>query len=141
MAGRSELDAVCLFQLFDPVVLDRDAVVLGQLVVLGRRPVVSEDRRELLEIAFQPAGRDNLDDRGRPAGRVPHGVRRAARLDQPAALLCRQHPVPIRTPTAPDSTSENSSSRSWLCGFTSVPAGISTSITASAPPESALTTL
>ena len=57
MAGGSELDAVGLFQLFDPVVLDRDAVVLGQLVVLGRRPVVSEDRRELLEIAFQPAGR------------------------------------------------------------------------------------
>src|SRR6516162_4614644 len=138
MAGRSELDAVGLFQLVDPVVLDRDAVVLGQLVVLGRRPVVSEDRRELLEIAFQPAGRDNLDDRGRPAGCVPHGMRRAARLDQPAALLCRQHLVPDPDP---DSTGENSSSRSWLCGFTSVPAGISTSITASAPPESALTTL
>ncbi len=48
---------------------------------------------------------------------------------------------PVRTPTVPDSTSENSSSRACACGFTKVRAGISTSRMASLPPESPLTTL
>src|SRR5215831_485794 len=58
-AAGSELDSVGAFQVFDPVILDGDAVVLGELVVLRGRAVLGQDRRQLLEVALQPAGGEN----------------------------------------------------------------------------------
>src|SRR5215207_5401125 len=52
----SQLDAVGLLQLLDPVVLDGDAVPRGQLVVLPGvgTILVRQDGRQLLEVGFQP---------------------------------------------------------------------------------------
>src|SRR5690349_7009648 len=80
--NRSELDAVGPLQLLDPVVLDGDPVVLGELVVLRRRAVRGQDRRQLLEVLLEPGRTEDLGDGGRRRARVPHGVRHAARLDQ-----------------------------------------------------------
>src|SRR5437868_8049288 len=74
----SELDAVGSLQVLDPVVLDGDPVVLRELVVLGRRAVLRQDRRQLLEVLLQPGRVEDLGDLGRRAARVPHGVRHAA---------------------------------------------------------------
>jgi hypothetical protein len=67
------------------------------------------------------------------------GVPRGFTSEAPG-LACSTR-SPTRTPTVPASTSEYSSSREWLWGFTRVFAGISTSSTARLPPESALATL
>src|SRR6266542_6600533 len=71
--GGSELDAVGPLQLLDPVVLDGDAVALGQLVVLlgAGATLVRQDRPQPLEVGFQPGRRQHLDHPRRGAARVP----------------------------------------------------------------------
>src|SRR5215470_9704360 len=60
---RSELDAVGPLQFLDPVVLDGDPVVLGELVVLRRRAVFGQDRRQLLEVLLEPGRAEDLGHR------------------------------------------------------------------------------
>src|SRR6516225_12315275 len=90
---RSELYAVGPLQLFDPVVADGNAVILRELVILRCGAVLGQDRRQLLEIGFQPGRGEDLDHPGRGASGVPHGVRRVAGLDQVAARARGQFPV------------------------------------------------
>ena len=91
----SQLDAVGPLQLLDPVVLDGDAVPRGQLVVLpgAGTILVRQDGRQLLEVGFQSARRQDLDHPRRGVVGVPHGMRRPTGLHQGGARARQQHAV------------------------------------------------